>query len=88
MLIYNYIFFKKSLRLKADKGRILYMTCSLFPQENQHVTRNFLEAHLSLEAVPLQEHWKIFSSYTCPLKEGMLTPYRTNTDGYYMAIFK
>ncbi len=42
-------------RLLKPGGRLLYTTCSLFPEENELLIKRFLEEHSDAELVPLEE---------------------------------
>ncbi|MBK9248252.1 MAG: RsmB/NOP family class I SAM-dependent RNA methyltransferase [Ignavibacteria bacterium] len=70
-------------------GVLIYATCSLFPQENQQVTDDFLTTNPQFEAEPLAPVFEKFgisvlglgaNDYYCTLN-----PYHHGTDGFFMA---
>ena len=68
--------------VKPDGGKLVYATCSLFPEENENQIEKFLERHPDFEVLPLDEAQGIGSPYM------RLTPHRHNTDGFFAAILK
>jgi len=77
----------------ADKvkpgGKLVYATCSLFPEENEEQVERFLSAHDDYELVPLSQIFQNYQSQpVCPDPYLRLTPYRHNTDGFFAAILQ
>jgi len=68
--------------IKPDGGKLVYATCSLFPEENEHQIEKFLERHPDFEILPLDEKQGIGSPFM------RLTPHRHNTDGFFSAILQ
>lgn len=70
-------------------GVLLYLTCSLMPQENEHVVREFLSANpdFTPEALePVFAHHGIRIPGLAPDAAWLtLTPARHGTDGFFMA---
>jgi len=70
-------------------GALVYITCSILPDENGHQTTAFLERHPEFEAVPGNSLWmKHFAGSTARARfspEGgvLLSPLATGTDGFY-----
>ncbi len=70
-------------------GALVYITCSILPDENSHQTAAFLERHPDFEAVPGNTLWmKQFSGTKARARfspEGgiLLSPLGTATDGFY-----
>lgn len=63
--------FKEALSFVKPKGRILYVTCSLFPEENEHQVEKFLQFFpVELEESPFQS-----------------TPKSQEMDGFFAASF-
>jgi 16S rRNA (cytosine967-C5)-methyltransferase len=70
-------------------GVLLYLTCSLMPQENSHVVREFLAANPdftpeALAPVFAQNNIKI-PGLTSDAALLTLTPAQHGTDGFFMA---
>lgn len=57
---------------KRTKNKLCYMTCSLTQDENENQTAAFLKHHPAFRLV----------------KEKRFSPYRTQTDGFYVAVFQ
>ena len=56
-------------KILAQSGKIIYATCSVFPQENEQQIIAFLQHHKLFELV----------------EENKLSPTNYNGDGFYMA---
>jgi 16S rRNA (cytosine967-C5)-methyltransferase len=71
-------------------GVLVYITCSILPDENSRQTTAFLERHPDFEAVPGNTLWmKHFSGTAARARfspEGgiLLSPLSTGTDGFYV----
>lgn len=79
----------------VKKGKYLaYMTCSIFPEENDEQIKNFLEDQPEFSVISLPFIWeKSFSEKNCKksftTSHGiLLTPFRTKTDGFYLSILQ
>lgn len=72
-------------------GVLLYATCSLLPQENGSVVRNFLEAHSDFTPAPLAPHFSAAGIVSKALRKNMdallLPPDLLDSDGYFVARF-
>ena len=84
----------RAARLVKPGGRVVYITCSVLPEENDEAVGGFLEGksgfrvqkprdviaasglHHLTEAVRLTRHGL------------QMTPFRTRTDGFYVAILQ
>jgi 16S rRNA (cytosine967-C5)-methyltransferase len=78
-------------RFLKPGGELVYITCSILPQENDHQVSAFLERHPDFELTSLEERWTaLFPSIPAPLnrngKTVTLTPTSTDTDGFFCAI--
>jgi len=62
----------QAARFVAPNGKLHYMTCSLFEQENQLQMRSFLKTHMNFRLLHHQQ-W---------------TPAVTHTDGFFLASFE
>jgi 16S rRNA (cytosine967-C5)-methyltransferase len=74
-------------------GRIAYITCSLLEEENGARVRAFLAAHPEYTVLPVEEAVRAlpepakFQSAVLATPEGLtMTPRRTGTDGFFVAI--
>jgi len=68
-------------------GRLVYATCSLLREENEHVIADFMNAHREFEPLPVNE---ILSRRHVPLTMPdsylRLLPHRHHTDGFFAAV--
>jgi 16S rRNA (cytosine967-C5)-methyltransferase len=83
--------------LVKPRGRIVYITCSVLPEENGGQVRAFLSRHGGFRAVPpremvtavLGERGLLFCHAARLAEEGLLmTPRTTDTDGFYVAVMR
>ncbi len=78
----------------VQKGGVLtYITCSLFPQENQAQVEHFLAEHGDFEALALDAIWRDCIGTEPPVMDPaqpglLLTPHRSGTDGFYIALMQ
>ncbi|PHP67008.1 MFS transporter [Zhengella mangrovi] len=83
-----------AVRFVRPGGRIAYVTCSLFPQENTRQAAAFLVRHpafRALDAMTVAEtRLPDLASAMRPDGQGglLLTPARTGTDGFFFALFE
>jgi len=73
--------------LVSQDGRILYCTCSLTIEENEHIVSTFLKSHPEFETRPVLEE------YGSPGLRGMVDcrrfyPHRDRTAGYFVALMQ
>lgn len=71
-------------------GRLIYVTCSIFAEENTEQAAWFLDRWPQFRAVPMAELWPSVLPGAAP-GEGpylQLTPLRTGTDGFFVAVFE
>jgi 16S rRNA (cytosine967-C5)-methyltransferase len=86
----------RAAALVKPGGRIAYITCSVFEEENGDQVRRFLARHPTFAAVPPQEVTAalgerafMFRHAVALSTEGLLmTPRRTGTDGFFVALLK
>ncbi len=75
-------------------GRLIYVTCSILAEENDEQISRFLNSDDRFEVMDWQKIWKeeipqISPAKARTLKYGaLMTPYRTDTDGFYVAIME
>lgn len=74
-------------------GRLVYVTCSLLPEENGEQVRNFLSLNSDFSVVPVARVWaEAFDGGEPPVSADrsaehlVLTPARHGTDGFFIAI--
>ncbi len=84
----------RAAALVKPGGRIVYITCSILPEENDDALTALMERHGGLSALPVSQ---VVSGSGIPGLETMirstalglqLTPLKTGTDGFYCAILK
>jgi len=82
----------RAARLVKPDGRIVYITCSILPEENDDALAAFMENHAGFKPVPLDralEETQLghLKNIVRPTANGLqLTPHKTGTDGFYVAI--
>ena len=72
-------------------GRIIYITCSIFKDENENIVEPFVKAHGDVRLLNLRELWeqKLKAPYPCVSNEYLrLSPLATGTDGFFLAIIE
>jgi len=75
-------------------GRLVYATCSLFPEENEQQVNRFLENNPDFRIVPAKEAWNQAGllPQKCPVNADdvflRLSPFRHQTDGFFAAILQ
>ena len=72
-------------------GRIIYITCSIFKDENENIVEPFVKAHGDVRLLNLRELWeqKLKAPYPCISNEYLrLSPLATGTDGFFLAIIE
>ncbi|MBO6895639.1 MAG: RsmB/NOP family class I SAM-dependent RNA methyltransferase [Roseibium sp.] len=85
---------EQASRYVKPGGRIVYVTCSILPSENQHQASWFLENHPDFQSVSALEQWKKMlpgqntPSYVSDRGDILLTPNSTSTDGFFVALFE
>ncbi|QRM27204.1 RsmB/NOP family class I SAM-dependent RNA methyltransferase [Microvirga sp. VF16] len=82
----------RAARLVKPKGRIVYITCSILPEENDDALSALMERHNGFSPVPAdkvleQAGLGALKGSVRPTVHGLqLTPHKTGTDGFYAAI--
>ncbi|MFA5956473.1 RsmB/NOP family class I SAM-dependent RNA methyltransferase [Hyphomicrobium sp.] len=83
---------KRAASLVKPGGQLVYVTCSLLPDENTGQIARFLEENAEFHSVPTAEVWRAaFGSEPPPSADGredslLLTPHRHGTDGFFIAV--
>lgn len=85
---------KALLELAADLvkpgGRLVYVTCSILPTENQEVVSAFQVTNPAFKVIPSALVWPGGANGAPEAEHGMgieLTPLRHNTDGFFISVF-
>ena len=76
----------QAARLVKSGGRLVYVTCSILPAENEEQIAWFLENHPAFKAIPVQGTWKTIPSSSGPALR--LSPATSGTDGFFIAILQ
>ena len=90
-----YTFQKKQLKIinamwkiLAPKGRLLYVTCSVFKEENDEVMNQFLKKHDNVAFQELLLNNNILKKMIKTRHGYQLFPGAINTDGFYFSCLK
>ena len=73
------------------KGRIIYMTCSVLPEENEERIGKFLEKHPDFITVDMQKLWERKLEIPYPFNETRwlkCSPLTTGTDGFFVCVLQ
>lgn len=74
-------------------GRLAYVTCSVFPEENDRQVRAFLDSHPGFAVLDMRAEWERKlpgTSVRARYPEGggaLLSPASSGTDGFFIAVF-
>ena len=72
-------------------GRVIYITCSVLPEENDDQVETFLKAHAGFESIRFSDQWRSAIGTEPPASAGkgrdslLLTPLDHQTDGFFVA---
>lgn len=72
-------------------GRIIYMTCSVLPEENEEKIDKFLKEHTDFSTVNMQNLWERKLEIPYPFKETKYlkcSPLITGTDGFFVCVMQ
>jgi 16S rRNA (cytosine967-C5)-methyltransferase len=75
-------------RLLKGGGRLVYATCSLLDEENDHIVEQFLAKHEEFTLVPMH---KVLAEQKIDLEMGdylKLLPHKHHTDGFFAAVLE
>jgi 16S rRNA (cytosine967-C5)-methyltransferase len=73
-------------------GRLVYVTCSVLPEENVDQIASFLSDHADFVASPWRRAWAAGVAADLPTSAGaaedalLLTPARHGTDGFFISV--
>ena len=68
-------------------GRLVYVTCSVLPEEDEDRVAAFLARHSSFKAVPATDD-PMIARHMTPDGYLRLSPYSSGTDGFFVAVLK
>ncbi len=76
--------------LVKSGGRLVYVTCSILPAENEEQIAWFLEDYPRFSQLPVADTWTRTIGGTPPLPDPALrlSPAKTSTDGFFVAILE
>jgi 16S rRNA (cytosine967-C5)-methyltransferase len=85
---------REAAGLVRPGGRLVYVTCSVLPRENDTQVEAFLSQVSGFSPLPTGEVWR--AAMQLPPPAGLhattagllLTPHTTGTDGFFMAVFE
>jgi 16S rRNA (cytosine967-C5)-methyltransferase len=75
-------------------GRLVYITCSILPEENTTQVKAFLAKHKNFKIIPYTEQWKHTIGGVAPKSADgsantlLLTPLQHGTDGFFVAVLQ
>jgi 16S rRNA (cytosine967-C5)-methyltransferase len=74
-------------RLVRPGGRLVYITCSVFPDENLQQVKQFIETHARFKVAPVGKIWNTLAKES----EGgiphlRLSPHEDGTDGFFAVV--
>lgn len=81
--------------ITANDGRLIYMTCSLLPEENEEQIAWFLDGHPEWKLLPWQGIWRRVSSgraapdsFALIPETLQISPHKGGADGFFVAIME
>lgn len=76
--------------LVKDGGRLIYATCSVLAQENEHQIEWFLKENPNFHIIPVGDIWREVFGNDCPVDGDYLrlSPAQHHTDGFFAAILE
>lgn len=85
---------EEALRYLKPGGTLVYITCSILPEENDDQIAALLAAHPELKSMDIAAAWR--STLVTDMPAGLatsgggilLTPHRTGTDGFYCHLLR
>jgi 16S rRNA (cytosine967-C5)-methyltransferase len=75
-------------------GRLVYITCSVLPEENTAQVKAFLAKNKGFKIIPYTEQWKNFIGGDIPKSADgssntlLMTPAQHGTDGFFVAVMQ
>lgn len=84
----------RGAELVKKGGRLVYITCSVLPEENTAQIAAFLARHKNFEVIPFARQWASAIGTTAPVSADgstetlLLTPAQHGTDGFFIAVLR
>jgi 16S rRNA (cytosine967-C5)-methyltransferase len=85
---------ERGAELVKDGGRLVYITCSVLPEENTAQIDAFLNAHRNFAIIPYAKQWAAAIGTPAPVSADgstdtlLLTPAQHRTDGFFIAVMR
>ena len=85
---------ERGASLVKPGGRLLYITCSVLPEENDDQVEAFLAGHPEFVSIPYRDQWRQAIGTEPPASAGqakdtlLLTPKRHATDGFFISALR
>ena len=83
---------EKGFELVKPGGRLVYITCSVLPQENTEQVAAFMARHEEMKLLPYTEQWRQLIGGEAPSSADglsdtlLLTPAQHDADGFFVAV--
>jgi 16S rRNA (cytosine967-C5)-methyltransferase len=85
---------EKGFNLVRSGGRLVYITCSVLPAENNQQIDAFLARHPAMKIIPYTDQWRNAIGGEAPRSADgsestlLLTPAQHGTDGFFVAVLE
>ena len=85
---------KRGAALVKPGGRLVYITCSILPQENTDQVKAFLSANRNYNVIPYTAQWSRHIGGNMPRSADgnaetlLLTPHQHDVDGFFVAVLR
>lgn len=85
---------EEAVRYLRPGGTLVYITCSILPEENDDRVQALLAAHPELSSLDIASAWRkalvtdMPTHLATPAGGVLLTPHRTGTDGFYCHLMR
>ena len=85
---------ERGAKLVKAGGRLVYITCSVLPEENAAQVKTFLGRNASFRIIPYAEQWRVGPGGAAPVSADgasdtlLLTPAQHDTDGFFVAVMR
>lgn len=85
---------ERGAKLVKPGGRLVYVTCSVLPEENGDQISSFLATHSEFKIIPFREQWLNVIDNNPPISADgaqetlLLTPASHDTDGFFITVME